>query len=67
MTEAAVRHYFALGVEHREHVTQMEGLMAGNYNDMNVNRTGLSTDAIEDTQVKTGGVDASRRRWATAS
>jgi hypothetical protein len=52
------QNYFALGVEHREHVTQMEGLMAGNYNDMNINRTGLPTEAIQDTNVKTGGVDA---------
>jgi hypothetical protein len=37
----------------------MDGMFAGNYNDYNINRTGLSTEAIEDTQVKTGGVDAS--------
>ncbi len=52
------QNYFGNGVEHREHVTQMEGLFAGNYNDFNVNRTGLSTEAIQDTQIKTGGVDA---------
>ena len=33
---------YASGVEHREHVTQMDGFMAANYWDMNVNRTGLS-------------------------
>lgn len=53
------QNYFAQGVEHREHVTLMEGLMAGNYNDFNINRTGLSTEAISDTSIKTGGVDAS--------
>jgi hypothetical protein len=53
------QNYFALGVEHREINVQMEGLFAGNYNDFNINRTGLSTDVIQDTQVKTGGVDAS--------
>ena len=36
----------------------MEGFVASNYNDSNINRTGLSTAAIADTQVKIGGVDA---------
>jgi len=53
------QNYFALGVEHREINVQMEGLFAGNYNDFNINRTGLSTEVIQDSQVKTGGVDAS--------
>ena len=51
--------YFGNANEHRENVVQMDGMFAGNYNDYNINRTGLSTEAIEDTQVKTGGVDAS--------
>jgi hypothetical protein len=52
------QNYFGNAVEHRDAVTLMEGLYAGNYNDFNINRTALSTEAIEDTQVKTGGVDA---------
>jgi hypothetical protein len=53
------QNYYAQGVEHREHVTLMDGMMAANYWDMNVNRTGLSGEAILDTNVKLGGVDAS--------
>ena len=56
------QNYYASGVEHREHVTQMDGFMAANYWDMNVNRTGLSGEAISDTNVKLAGVDASARR-----
>jgi hypothetical protein len=52
------QNYYASGVEHREHVTQMDGFMAANYWDMNVNRTGLSGEAISDTNVKLSGVDA---------
>lgn len=50
--------YFGNAVEHRDAVTLMEGMYAGNYNDFNINRTGLSTEAIQDTEIKTGGVDA---------
>jgi len=53
------QNYYASGVEHREHVTQMEGMIASNYMDNNPNRTGLSSEAITDTNVKLGGVDAS--------
>jgi carboxypeptidase family protein len=53
------QNYFGNANEHRENVVMMDGMFAGNYNDYNINRTGLSTEAIEDTQVKTGGVDAS--------
>ena len=52
------QNYFGNAVEHRDAVTLMEGLYAGNYNDFNINRTGLSSEAIQDTQVKTGGIDA---------
>ena len=52
------QNYFGNAVEHRDAVTLMEGLYAGNYNDFNINRTGLSPEAIQDTQVKTGGIDA---------
>jgi hypothetical protein len=52
------QNYFGNAVDHRDAVLLMEGLVASNYNDSNINRTGLSTAAIEDTQVKLGGVDA---------
>jgi hypothetical protein len=52
------QNYFGNAVEHRDAVTLMEGLYAGNYNDFNINRTGLSSEAIQDTEVKTNGVDA---------
>ena len=52
------QNYFGNAVEHRDAVTLMEGLYAGNYNDFNINRTGLSSEAIQDTEVKTGGIDA---------
>jgi hypothetical protein len=53
------QNYFGNAVDHRDAVVDMEGMMASNYNDSNINRTGLSTEAVEDVQVKTGGVDAS--------
>jgi hypothetical protein len=52
------QNYYASGIEHREHVTQVDGFMAANYWDMNVNRTGMSSEAISDTNVKLAGVDA---------
>jgi len=52
------QNYFGNAVDHRDAILMMEGLAAHNYNDSNVNRTGLSTAAIEDTQVKLGGIDA---------
>ncbi|MBI4887083.1 MAG: TonB-dependent receptor [Acidobacteria bacterium] len=52
------QNYFGNAVEHRDAVTLMEGMYAGNYNDFNINRTGLSSEAIQDTEIKTGGVDA---------
>ena len=59
------QNYFGNAVEHRDAVTLMEGLYAGNYNDFNINRTGLSSEAIQDTEVKTGGIDAASpmERW----
>jgi carboxypeptidase family protein len=51
------QNYFGNANEHRENVVLMEGMFAGGYNDFNINRTGLSSEAVEDTQ--TGGVDAS--------
>jgi hypothetical protein len=52
------QNYFGNAVDHRDAVVDMEGMMASNYNDSNINRTGLSTEAVEDIQIKTGGVDA---------
>jgi hypothetical protein len=52
------QNYFGNAVDHRDAVVDMEGMMASNYNDSNINRTALSTEAIQDTQIKTGGVDA---------
>ncbi len=52
------QNYFGNAVEHRDAVTLMEGLYAGNYNDFNINRTALSSEAIQDTEIKAGGVDA---------
>ena len=34
------QNYFGNAVEHRDAVTLMEGMYAGNYNDFNINRTG---------------------------
>ena len=51
------QNYFGNAVDHRDAVVDMEGMMASNYNDSNINRTALSTEAVEDVQIKTGGVD----------
>jgi hypothetical protein len=59
------QNYYAQGVEHREHVTLMDGMMAANYWDMNVNRTGLSGETIADTNVSSEEWTR-RRRWAMA-
>ena len=52
------QNYFGNAVDHRDAVVDMEGMMASNYNDSNINRTALSTEAVQDIQIKTGGVDA---------
>ena len=52
------QNYFGNAVDHRDAVLLMEGLVASNYNDSNINRTAMSPAAVEDTQVKVGGVDA---------
>ena len=49
---------FGNAVDHRDAVLLMDGFVASNYNDSNINRTALSPAADEDTQVKVGGVDA---------
>jgi hypothetical protein len=51
--------YFGHATEHFAHVVQLEGMQAGNYNDFQLTYIQMGADMIEDTQVKTGGVDAS--------
>lgn len=51
--------YFGHSTEHFAHVVQLEGMQAGNYNDFQLTYVQMGSDMIEDTQVKTGGVDAS--------
>jgi hypothetical protein len=51
--------YFGHATEHFAHVVQLEGMQAGNYNDFQLTYVQMGSDMIEDTQVKTGGVDAS--------
>lgn len=50
--------YFGHATEHFAHVSQLEGMTFGQYNDFQITYMGLPTDAIDDTSVKTGGVDA---------
>jgi len=56
---------FGHGTEHFAHVVQLEGAIASNYQDAQITYVAMGADMIADTQVKTGGVDASRR-WASA-
>ena len=51
--------YFGHGTEHFAHVLQLEGMIASNYHDAQVTYVAMGTDAVQDIQVKTGGVDAS--------
>ena len=51
--------YFGHATEHFAHVVQLEGMQAGNYNDFQLTYVQMGSDMIEDTQVKTGGSDAS--------
>jgi len=51
--------YFGHATEHFAHVVQLEGMQAGNYNDFQLTYVQMGTDMIKDTQVKTGGSDAS--------
>ncbi|MGH9333751.1 MAG: TonB-dependent receptor, partial [Vicinamibacteria bacterium] len=51
--------YFGHATEHFAHVSQLDGMTFGGYQDFQLTYMGLPTDAVEDTQVKTGGVDAS--------
>jgi hypothetical protein len=51
--------YFGHATEHFAHVSQLDGMTFGGYQDFQLTYMGLPVDAVEDTQVKTGGVDAS--------
>ncbi len=51
--------YFGHATEHFAHVVQLEGMQAGNYNDFQLTYVQMGSDMIQDTQVKTGGSDAS--------
>ena len=51
--------YFGHATEHFAHVVQLEGMQAGNYNDFQLTYVQMGSDMIADTQVKTGGSDAS--------
>lgn len=51
--------YFGHSTEHFAHVVQLEGMQAGNYNDFQLTYVQMGSDMIQDTQVKTGGADAS--------
>jgi hypothetical protein len=50
--------YFGHATEHFAHVSQLDGMTFGSYNDFQITYIGLPQDAVEDTSVKTGGVDA---------
>ncbi|MEW5983509.1 MAG: carboxypeptidase-like regulatory domain-containing protein, partial [Acidobacteriota bacterium] len=51
--------YFGHATEHFAHVTNLEGMQAGNYNDFQLTYIQMGSDMIQDIQTKTGGVDAS--------
>lgn len=51
--------YFGHSTEHFAHVVQLEGMQAGNYNDFQLTYIQMGADMIQETQVKSGGVDAS--------
>src|SRR5262245_20647584 len=51
--------YFGHSTEHFAHVVQLEGAIASNYQDAQITYVSMGADMVADTQVKTGGVDAS--------
>lgn len=51
--------YFGHATEHFAHVIQLEGAIASNYQDAQVTYVAMGADMIDETTVKTGGVDAS--------
>ncbi len=50
--------YFGHATEHFAHVSQLDGMTFGGYQDFQITYIGLPADAVEDTSVRTGGVDA---------
>jgi hypothetical protein len=50
--------YFGHATEHFAHVSQLDGMTFGGYQDFQLTYIGLPADAVEDNSVKTGGVDA---------
>ena len=61
------QNYFGNAVEHRDAVTLMEGLYAGNYNDFNINRVGAELAKPSRTPRSRPAASTRRRRWATGS
>jgi carboxypeptidase family protein/TonB-dependent receptor-like protein len=51
--------YFGHATEHFAHVVQLEGAIASNYQDAQITYIAMGADMIDETTVKTGGVDAS--------
>ena len=50
--------YFAAAADQNDNVAEFEGLNAATVSDSTINRISLTPEAIDDTQIKTGGLDA---------
>jgi hypothetical protein len=50
--------YFAAAADQNDNVAEFEGLNAATVSDTTINRISLTPEAIDDTQIKTGGLDA---------
>ena len=51
--------YFAAAADQNDNVAEVEGFYAATVNDTTINRISLTPEAVEDTQLKTGGQSAS--------
>jgi hypothetical protein len=51
--------YFAAAADQNDNVAEFEGLNAATVSDTTINRISLTPEAIDDTQIRTGGLDAS--------
>ena len=51
--------YFAAAADQSDNVAEVEGFYAATVNDTTINRISLTPEAVEDTQLKTGGQSAS--------
>ena len=51
--------YFAAAADQNDNVAEFEGFYAATVNDTTINRVSLTPEAVEDTQLKTGGQPAS--------